>query len=74
MILTKELLQKYFGIDTSMGETCDCKECTILQQILYNQVKAVRYDLLADRYLNWDEKHLGELCGLYFDDNPLESD
>lgn len=31
----------------------------------------VRYFALQDRYLNWDDKHFGELCGHYFDDNPL---
>ena len=34
------------------------------------KVKAVRYDMLQDRYLNQNEKHFGELCGLYFDDEP----
>lgn len=32
------------------------------------KVKADRYDNLKDRYLNQNEKHFGELCGLYFED------
>ena len=34
--------------------------------------KSVRYDALKDRYLNWNEKHFDELCGLYFDDEPIK--
>lgn len=36
------------------------------------KVKAIRYDNLQDRYGLWNEKHFGELCGLYFDDESLE--
>ena len=30
--------------------------------------KASRYDMLCDRYLNQNQKHFDELCGLYFDE------
>ena len=35
---------------------------------LTEKVKAVRYDMLRDRYLNQNEKHFDELCGEYFDE------
>ncbi|MFQ5787680.1 MAG: hypothetical protein ACE5H1_06830 [Thermodesulfobacteriota bacterium] len=46
--LTKELLEKYFGKDESWGETCDCKECTIRNQILKNQENAEKYKILKE--------------------------
>ncbi len=39
-----------------------------INQILKNQVKAIRYDELENRYLNQNEKHFGELLSLYFED------
>jgi len=42
-----------------------------LSSLTNDEIKAVRYDMLADRYLNHNEKHFDELCGLYFDDSPL---
>jgi hypothetical protein len=44
------------------------------QQIIENQTKAARYDALQDRYSNSNEKHFGELCGIYFDDDKLLTD
>lgn len=35
--LTRKLLEKYFGVDSSKGYTCDCKECMIINQILEDQ-------------------------------------
>ena len=47
-------------------------ECDNLKDTIEkNEVYKTRYEGLQDRYLNWNEKHFGELCGLYFDDEIL---
>jgi len=36
---------------------------------LTEKVKAIRYDLLRDRWLNQNQKHFYELCFAYFDED-----
>lgn len=42
------------------------------QQILENEIKSSRYDILRDRYLNQNQKHFDELCGEYFEEDNLK--
>ena len=37
------------------------------------EIKSVRYDVIRERYLEWNDKHFRDICGLYFDDEDLEN-
>jgi len=51
-----------------------CCGCCETSKEYEDQIKAVRYDILENSYRNENEKHFNEKCGLYFDDERLESD
>lgn len=49
MKLTRKFLEKYFGRDTSSGQTCTCNECKAVNQILEDQDKAREWDELMEK-------------------------
>jgi len=56
------------GCDTWMIIHTTEDQEQLKKQILSDVVKASRYDMLKDRYLNQNKKHFEELCGEYFED------
>ena len=61
-LLLQDKAQKY---DDLMAANSEVVQKNI--DITKDHVKAARYDMLKDRYLNQNEKHFDELCGEYFD-------
>jgi cytochrome c556 len=59
----KDKAQKY---DDLMAANSEVVQHNI--DLTKDHMKAARYDMLRDRYLNQNEKHFDELCGEYFDD------